>query len=140
MIGSPNPPMASNVVRRTDTVMSLEEYDEVTGEAMKAAILRKDVVGRIPPITSVSTTEEGLLVSLDHRGAVALPYIVRLYGKPEPEVIAELGNLIYRDPETQAWQTNDEYLSGNVRAKLAGYQNPTFRLLPQTCFRCPLRM
>ena len=42
-----------------------------------------------------------------------------LYGKPEEQVISELGDLIYHDPESQAWQTADAYLSGNVRAKLA---------------------
>ena len=50
-------------------VMSLEEYDEATGKATKAAIMKKDVVGKNPPITSVKTAEEGLLVSLDRRGA-----------------------------------------------------------------------
>ena len=63
-------------------VMSLEEYDEVTGEAKKAPILLKDVVGRIAPVTSVSSAEEGLLVSLDQKGAVYLPFIARLYGMP----------------------------------------------------------
>ena len=33
-------------------VMSLEEYDEVTGKAAKAAIMQKDVVGRKPPVTT----------------------------------------------------------------------------------------
>ena len=32
-------------------VMSLEDYDEVTGKAAKAAIMTKDVVGKTPPIT-----------------------------------------------------------------------------------------
>ncbi|MHC5537652.1 helicase-related protein [Singulisphaera rosea] len=99
-------------------VMSLEEYDEATGKAEKSAIMRKDVVGPKPPVTHVASAEEGLLVSLDHRGAVDLPYIASLYGKPEGEVISELGDLIYRDPESKEWQTADEYLSGNVRAKL----------------------
>ena len=35
------------------------------------------------------------------------------------EIIAELGDLIYQDPDTGAWQTADAYLSGNVRAKLS---------------------
>src|SRR5271157_4529860 len=100
-------------------VMSLEDYDEVTGKAAKAAIMQKDVVGRAPEITSVSSAEEGLLVSLDRKGMVDLSFIATLYGKPETQVIAELGDLIYRDPETRAWQTADAYLSGNVRDKLA---------------------
>ncbi|HWB12727.1 MAG TPA: DEAD/DEAH box helicase family protein [Pirellulales bacterium] len=99
-------------------VMSLEEYDEVTGKAEKAAILQKDVVGKTPEITSVASAEEGLLVSLNNRGTVDIPYICQLYGQLPDRVIEELGDLIYRDPETNTWQTADVYLSGNVRAKL----------------------
>ena len=100
-------------------VIALEEYDEVTGKAVKAPIMLKDVVGKSPPITAVATAEEGLLVSLDRTGGIDLSYISQLYGKPEAAIIAELGDLIYRDPETSAWQTADVYLSGDVRAKLA---------------------
>ncbi len=100
-------------------VMSLEDYDELTGKARKADIMTRDVVGRTPPVTQVKSAEEGLLVSLNQRGIVDLPYISTLYGKPEAEIIAELGDLIYFDPESKNWQTADAYLSGNVREKLA---------------------
>ncbi len=103
-------------------VMSLEDYDEVTGKATKAAIMTRDVVGKKPPITHVRTAEEGLLVSLNQRGTVDLPFIATLYGKPEEQVISELGDLIFHDPESKSWQTADAYLSGNVRAKLAAAQ------------------
>ena len=33
-------------------VMSLEDYDEVTGKAAKAAIMLQDVVGKTPPVTA----------------------------------------------------------------------------------------
>jgi len=100
-------------------VSSLENYDEVTGRAEKAAILKKDVVGKTPPVTKVASVEEGLLVSLNQRGAVDLQFIGELYGKPRNAIIAELGALIFPDPEARTWQTADAYLSGNVRAKLA---------------------
>ena len=100
-------------------VMSLEDYDEVTGKATKAAIMVKDVVGKTPPVTQVKNAEEGLLVSLNQRGTVDLTYIATLYGKPEPQIIGELGDLIFHDPESKSWQTADAYLSGNVRSKLA---------------------
>ena len=99
-------------------VMSLEEYDEATGTAKKADIMRKDVVGRSPPVTAVRNAEEGLLVSLNHRGRVDLPYIASLYSGSPRQIIDELGDLIYQDPDTQEWLTADAYLSGNVRAKL----------------------
>ena len=99
-------------------VMSLEEYDEATGTAKKADIMKKDVVGRSPPVTAVRNAEEGLLVSLNHRGRVDLPYIASLYSGSPRQIIDELGDLIYQDPDTQEWLTADAYLSGNVRAKL----------------------
>ena len=100
-------------------VMSLEDYDEATGKAVKAAIMSRDVVGKTPPITRVQSAEEGLLVSLNQHGGIYLDYIAKLYGKPEVQVEAELGDLIFKDPETGKWETADAYLSGNVREKLA---------------------
>ena len=99
-------------------VMSLEDYDEVTGKAAKAAVMLKDVVGKTPPVTRVQSAEEGLLVSLNQRGTVDMPFIATLYDQPEQQVIAELGDLIFLDPESKTWQTADAYLSGNVREKL----------------------
>jgi N12 class adenine-specific DNA methylase len=100
-------------------VMSLEDYDEVTGKAAKAAIMQRDVVGKTPPVTHVRSAEEGLLVSLNQKGSVDLPYIASLYNKPESQIIEELGDLIFLDPASTTWQTADAYLSGNVREKLA---------------------
>jgi N12 class adenine-specific DNA methylase len=107
-------------------VMSLEAYDEDTDTARKADIMQRDVVGRVPPVTEVGSAEDGLLASLNQRGRVDLPYIASLYHAPEAQIIAELSDpatspgqaLIYRDPATGDWQTADQYLSGNVRAKL----------------------
>ena len=100
-------------------VMALEDYDEGSGTATKAAIMERDVVGRRLPVTAVRSAEEGVLVALNTRGRVDLPFIARLYHAPEAQIIAELGDLLYQDPDTTEWQTADVYLSGNVRAKLA---------------------
>ncbi|MFO0901204.1 MAG: DEAD/DEAH box helicase family protein [Pirellulales bacterium] len=99
-------------------VMALEEYNELSGTAAKAAILLQDVVGRTPPLTQVATAQDGLLESLNQRGAVDLELIEKLYAKPQSEILAELGELVYQEPGG-AWQPADLYLSGNVRAKLA---------------------
>jgi N12 class adenine-specific DNA methylase len=100
-------------------VMSLEDYDEVTGKAAKAAIFGRDVVGRKPPVDHVTSAEEGLLASLDQRGGVDLPFISQIYGKPEGTIIDELGDLIYFNPASHIYETADVYLSGNVREKLS---------------------
>lgn len=99
-------------------VMSLEQYDEDTDVATKAAIFSQDVVGHMQPITTVSSAEQGLLISLDQKGYVDLAYIAQLTGNAVPDIVDDLGDLLYQDPETQAWLTADEYLSGNVRARL----------------------
>jgi len=51
----------------------------------------------------------------------------RLLDKPEPEVIGQLvaADLIYKEPNSQQYQTADEYLSGNVRQKLKDAQGAT---------------
>ena len=116
-------------------VMSLEEYNEETGKATKAAIMKMDVVGRKPPVTSVASAEEGLLVSLNERGAVELPFISSLYGKERKEVIAELGDLIFPDPESRTWQTADAYLSGNVPPQARLRRERRSSLRPQC--QCP---
>ena len=122
-------------------VMSLEDYDEVTGKATKAAIMHKDVVGPTPAVTSVATAEEGLLVSLDRKGTVDLPYIATLYGKPEEQIIAELGDSSTTTRRRKTWQTADAYLSGNVRAKLAAAEaaGPAMPATPRPCVQCSRR-
>ncbi|MCC7336560.1 MAG: DEAD/DEAH box helicase family protein [Pirellulaceae bacterium] len=100
-------------------VMSLEDYDEVTGKAAKASIFFRDVVGPKQTITHVESAEAGLLASLDHSGKVDLDYISSIYGKPVTTIISELGDLIFQNPETGEFETADIYLSGNVREKLA---------------------
>ncbi len=81
-------------------VLSLEDYDEVTGKATKAAIFGLDVVGRKPPVDRVTTAEAGLLASLDQKGGVDLPFIAQIYGKSEIQIVGELGDLIYLNPAT----------------------------------------
>src|SRR6516225_8771393 len=85
--------------------------------------MTRDVVGKTPPITQVRSAEEGLLVSLNQRGGVDLPFIGTLYGKPKAQIVSELGDLIFPDPESRTWQTADAYLSGNVRSKLTAAEN-----------------
>ena len=79
-------------------VMSLEDYDDDRGTATKAAIMHQDVVGRTPSVTSVPSAEEGLLVCLNQRGNVDVPFIASLYGAPVAQTTSELGDLTYQDP------------------------------------------
>ena len=97
---------------------SLEILDEDRKLKRKADIFSKRTIRRRKPVTQVDTASEALAVSIGERAKVDLPFMARLTGKAEDEIIADLQGVIFLDPLEQTWQTADEYLSGNVRAKL----------------------
>ena len=97
---------------------SLEILDEDRKLKCKADIFSKRTIRRRKPVTQVDTASEALAVSIGERAKVDLPFMARLTGKAEDEIVADLQGVIFLDPLEQTWQTADEYLSGNVRAKL----------------------
>ena len=97
---------------------SLEILDENGGLKRKADIFDKRTIKQRKPVERVDTAIEALAVSIGERAAVDLPFMAQLTGKTEDEIIADLQGVIFLDPLEQTWQTADEYLSGNVRAKL----------------------
>lgn len=114
---------------------ALEVLDEDGGLLRKADILRKRTIRPNVPVESADTPQEALAASLSERGKVDLPYMARLAGVSEDEVAAGLAGQIFRVPDAAPgepeWQPADEYLSGNVRAKLrvaeaAAAADPTF--------------
>lgn len=86
--------------------------------AKKAAILERRTQYPFAEVTQVSSAKDGMIETLNSVGRLDLARISQLYGKDEQAVIKELGDLIYQDP-VQGWVTADNYLSGNVKAKLA---------------------
>ena len=110
---------------------SLEILDEDRKLKRKADIFSKRTIRRRKPVTQVDTASEALAVSIGERAKVDLPFMARLTGKAEDEIIADLQGVIFLDSLEQTWQTADEYLSGNVRAKLrvaqtAAESDPSF--------------
>ncbi len=101
-------------------LLSLEErYDRERNRADKAAIFtRRTVVPYVPPERAQSAAD-ALSICLAETGRVDFARICELLHKPAPEAVAELGDLVFEDPASGEWRTREEYLSGNVRAKLA---------------------
>ena len=105
---------------------SLENLDENKQLKSKAAIFTKRTIRPERTITSVDTPSEALAVSIGEKGWVDLPYMAELLGTPGDykRITSELSGVIFKDPNADAddptagWQMADEYLSGNVRAKL----------------------
>lgn len=95
---------------------NLDENGEFTG---KADIFSKRTIKARTEIFRCDTAREALSVSLCEKGEVDISYISDLCEKKEDEVIDELSGLIFKNPITKRYEPADEYLSGNVRAKLA---------------------
>ncbi|WP_180051128.1 PLxRFG domain-containing protein [Acinetobacter sp. YH12211] len=86
--------------------------------AEKAAIFTKRTQVPVSLVESVSNAQDALTESLNRHGYVNTKTMQQLYGKTEDEIIAELGELIFNDP-INGYVVRDEYLSGNVKQKLA---------------------
>ncbi|ASV45029.1 PLxRFG protein [Klebsiella phage SopranoGao] len=86
--------------------------------AKKAAIFSRRTQSPYTAPTSAATAKDALVASLAEKGRVDIEMMADLYGKEESQIIRELDDLIYSDPE-KGWVTREEYLSGNVKTKLA---------------------
>ena len=89
----------------------------------KGDVFAKRTIRKSKVITSAENAEDALKYSLNNRGCVDFEYMKTLYPKSEEEIINELDNLIYQDPEklndfNKGWVIASEYLSGNVKHKL----------------------
>ena len=118
---------------------SLENLDEQGQLKSKAAMFTKRTIRPERTVTSVDTPSEALTVSIGEHGKVDLPYMAELLGTPGDygRITTELSGVIFKDPAADptdpeaGWQMADEYLSGDVRAKLrmaqfAAETNPEF--------------
>ena len=113
-----------------DSSFSLLSALEVLGDEgqleRKADIFYKRTIKPHTPVTSVDTSSEALAVSMGEKARVDMDYMCELTGKTEEEIFADLKGVIFLNPmygygnSTQAkYLMADEYLSGNVREKLA---------------------
>lgn len=101
-------------------VYALENYDAATGTASKSAIFTERVVAPRPQRLGADTAEDAVAICLDTRGEVSLPDVARLLGVDAPTARTQLGRLVFNDPADPARLIPAaEYLSGNVRIKLA---------------------
>lgn len=102
---------------------------EILGEngtlERKADMFTKRTIKPHIPVTEVDTPSEALAVSMGERAKIDIEYMSNLCHKSEKEIYDELQGVIFLNPEynadnptAQKYLMADEYLSGNVRAKL----------------------
>lgn len=99
-------------------LLSLEHYDGGTGRVTKAAIFRERTIHRPNEGLTAETPKEALLVTLNEKGRVDLEHMAGLLKRPTEEIAQDLRGLIFLDPQSSQWETDDQYLSGNIREKL----------------------
>ncbi len=114
---------------------SLEVLDEDNNLKRKADMFTKRTIKPSEVVTSVDTAAEALAVSIAEKARVDMEYMSSLTGKSEEELASDLRSVIYMDFNRKpdgpyTWRTADDFLSGNVREKLAYYQK-ALDLLPE---------
>jgi len=111
---------------------SLEVLDKDGNLERKADMFTKRTIRAYTPITHVDTAAEALTVSIAEKARVDLDFMEQLSGLNRERLIADLEGAIFRVPNSDPirYVTADEYLSGNVREKLAQAREAT-AVLPE---------
>lgn len=103
---------------------SLEVLDEEGGLKRKADLFTKRTVRSHRPAERVDTAVEALALSIGEKARVDMAYMGQLTGKGEDSLFADLQGVVFLNPDYgekdgEKYLPADEYLSGNVRRKLA---------------------
>ena len=103
---------------------SLEVLDEDGGLKRKADLFTKRTIRSHKPAEKVDTAVEALALSIGEKAHVDMEYMSRLTGKDEETLFSELAGVVFLNPDyaegvNEKYLPADEYLSGNVRQKLA---------------------
>ena len=103
---------------------SLEILDEDRNLKRKADLFTKRTIRSHKPAEKVDTAVEALALSIGEKAHVDMDYMSRLTGKDEETLFSELTGVVFLNPNyteglNEKYLPADEYLSGNVRQKLA---------------------
>ena len=105
---------------------ALEVINEDGELERKADMFFKRTIKPHKPVTEVDTADEALAVSMGEKAAIDMEYMMELSCKSEEELFADLKGVIFLNPLYEygnsyepKYLMADEYLSGNVREKLA---------------------
>ena len=105
---------------------ALEVINEDGELERKADMFFKRTIKPHKPVTEVDTADEALAVSMGEKASIDMEYMMELSGKSEEELFSDLKGVIFLNPLYEygnsyepKYLMADEYLSGNVREKLA---------------------
>ena len=104
---------------------SLEDIDDDGNFRGKTDLFSKRTVRSARPVDHVDTASDALALSIGEKACVDLDYMSQLTGKTIDQLTTDLTGVVFCDPSQKSFDdqpvyvTADEYLSGNVREKLA---------------------
>ena len=105
---------------------ALEVINENGELERKADMFYKRTIKPHKAVTEVDTADEALAVSMGEKASIDMEYMQQLSGKSEEELFDDLKGVIFLNPLYEygnsyepKYLMADEYLSGNVREKLA---------------------
>ena len=102
---------------------SLEILDEDGNLRRKADMFTRRTIRPAQAVDHVDNASEALALSIAEKAGVDMAYMEQLTGQTRDELASQLQGAIYRLPESAGdepcYVTADEYLSGNIRSKLA---------------------
>ncbi len=102
---------------------SLEILDEDGNLRRKADMFTRRTIRPAQAVDHVDSASEALALSIAEKASVDMAYMEQLTGQTRDELASQLQGAIYRLPESAGdepcYVTADEYLSGNIRSKLA---------------------
>ena len=102
---------------------SLEILDEDGNLRRKADMFTRRTIRPAQAVDHVDSASEALALSIAEKAGVDMAYMEQLTGQTRDELASQLQGAIYRLPESAGdepcYVTADEYLSGNIRSKLA---------------------
>jgi N12 class adenine-specific DNA methylase len=99
-------------------VASIEDYDLESGLARMGPVFRERVIAP-PSAPLIATAADALAVTLNETGRVDIDHLAERLDRDPEAALAQLGEAVFRNPLTESWETDDAYLSGSVRTKLA---------------------
>lgn len=99
-------------------LMSVERFDEETGEARPSSLCLEDILGTTTGVRQAESPADALAICLDESRTVDLVRIGELLDLNETEARDALGTLVFEDPRSNDLIPAVHYLSGDVLSKL----------------------
>jgi len=102
--------------------ITLSSLERKNGERYEKADIFYEFLHKKQETYTSDDPLEALARCLNERGRVEIDFIAKATGNTDAQAIAALTSHIFLNPSTGQWETADQYLSGNVVAKLEGAQ------------------